>query len=217
MSERKVEVLERLEMGEKTPTELSEEMDLSISSITKHLNDLEERSLVKKSGKKKGKTRSYWKYELEDFVEFIASIDGEVIKGKIKGLNETQKVYLRIWSLPQPRFHNPLERFWLEAQEDIENIDAIMVYGSVSRGDAREDSDIDVLFISGEESLEDEYGAKMVGEKMFMAKRFSEEEFEENLAGGSGFAHNVINEGRVIYDPEDILKRWKDEYKEQTG
>ncbi|MFP4116376.1 MAG: nucleotidyltransferase domain-containing protein [Candidatus Aenigmatarchaeota archaeon] len=212
LSDRKMELLRKMELKEKTPTELSEEMDLTISSVTKHLKDLEGRGLIKKTGKKSGKTRSYWKYKLEEFVQFLASVDGEIVEGKAE-MDETHKVHLRTWSIPQTEFHRPVEKLWCEIQGDLEEVEGIVVYGSVARGDAREDSDVDVLMITDSEKIEEKYGAKVIGEKMFMVKSFTEEEFEKNLENGSNFAKNVIEEGIIIYDPDNILQRWKSDYK----
>jgi len=211
LSDRKVEVLKEFSGKERTPTELSERLDLTVSSVNKHLEDLEELELVERCGKKKGKTRSYWKYRLRDFVYFLSSLDGEVERKGVD-LDEEMKVPIRALSLPQERFHRPLMKFWYEVQDYIERIDGIMVYGSVARGDAREESDIDVLLVSDDESLEEELGAKVVGKKMFMVKRFTEEEFSEMIEESSDFAGNVLEEGKVIYDPEDILFRWKNEH-----
>lgn len=216
LTERKIEILKKLENTEKSPTELAKEMNLTISSVNKHLNDLEELGLVLKNGKKKGKTRSYWKYKLEDFVYFISSLDGEVNKKRLS-LNQKHKVHFRIWSLPQPEFHNNLDRFWCEIQEDLEDIEGIMVYGSVARGDAQEDSDIDLLIISDNKSLEEKFGAKVLGDKMFMTTVFPKEDFEESFRKKSNFAQNVIEEGIIIYDQIGFLERIKNEHKERAG
>ncbi len=216
LTERKMEVLRRLEGAEKSPSELAEEMDLTISSVSKHLNSLEDLGLVLKSGKKKGKTRSYWKYKLEDFVYFVFSLDGRVGKRRLS-LNENHKVHFRIWSVPQPEFHSDLDRFWCGIQEDLEEVEGVMVHGSVARGDAREDSDIDLLIISDNESLEEKFGAKVIGEKMFMTTVFSEEDFEESFRKESSFARNVMEEGIIIYDQTGFLERMKNEYKERAS
>lgn len=213
LTERKMEVLEKLERSEKSPTELSKEMDLTISSVNKHLSELEEMGLVFKSGKKKGKTRSYWKYKLKDFMYLVSSLDGRV-KRKRLSLDERHKVHLRVWSVPQTKFHKYLDKFWCEVQEELEKIDGLMVYGSVARGDARKDSDIDILMISSDKDLEDKYEAKVVGKKMFMAKVFSRVELEESLEKGSSFALNTIKEGITIYDPDGFLREMEYEYKE---
>ncbi len=218
LNERKIELLKELEHAERTPTELSERMNLTISSVNKHLKDLEKIGLVTKTGKKEGKTRSYWKYQLKEFIYFIASLDGEIQKKEIE-LNENQKTHLRIWSIPQPQFHKPLEKLWCKVQEDLEKIKAIAIYGSVAKGNAREDSDIDLLIITeqNQDELEDKYGAKVIGGKMFMAKTFSENNFKENLEKESKFSQNTLKESKILYDPQDLLYRWKNEYKRQTS
>ena len=208
LTDRKMEILKELEGEEKTPTELSNEMGLTISSITKHLKELEEMDLIVQSGRKEGKTRSYTKYKLKDFIYFAASIDGKVQK-KVVEPDQYSKVLFKILSIPQNRFHKPLEKFWQEVQDDLEKIDGLMVYGSVARGDARKDSDIDLLIISDSEKLESEYGAKVIGGKMFMAKVFSKEEFRQNLKKGSDFALSALKEGILLYDTERFLQGLK--------
>lgn len=206
-----MELLRKLEGGEKTPTELSEEMELTISSVTKHLKELEKAGLVVESGKKEGKTRSYLKYRLKDFVYFVASIDGEIEKKEVD-LDERHKVWFRILSIPQPEFHRHLDKLWCEIQDDLEKIDGLMVYGSVAKGGAGEDSDVDLLIISEAEELKDEYGAKVVGGKMVMGKVFSQDELKENLEEGSNFALNALERGKILYDPGGFLRRMKHEY-----
>lgn len=216
LTDRKMEILRELEEKETTPTELAESMNLTVSSITKHLNDLEELGLVVKSGKKKGKTRSFWKYKLKDFVYFISSLDGRVEKKSLV-IDRNKRIHFRIWTVPQPEFHSDLNKFWCEVQEDLENIEGIMVHGSVARGDARKDSDIDILMISDEKSLEDKFGAKVLGKKIFMTTVFTKEEFKKSFRKGSNFAQNVVDEGIIIYDPTNFLREMKNEHKERTS
>lgn len=218
ISNRRFQILKELEEGEKTPTQLSKELNLSVSSVYKHLEKLKENNMVKKSGKKEGKTRPYQKYKLEDFLYFLYSLDGRVKRRRVK-IREVHKVHLRIWSIPQKEFHRPLEKFWCLIQEDIDEIKGLLVYGSVVRGQAREESDVDVLIVSGNKDLDEKYQAKVVGKqkgkkgKLIMAKVLSAEELRNKLKAGSNFALNLIKEGLVIYDPTGILKNLKDEFK----
>ncbi len=103
LNERKIELLKELEHAERTPTELSERMNLTISSVNKHLKDLEKIGLVTKTGKKEGKTRSYWKYQLKEFIYFIASLDGEIQKKEFENDNGKEGLAELVYRLLKTR------------------------------------------------------------------------------------------------------------------
>jgi len=84
---------------------------------------------------------------------------------------------------------------------------SIIVYGSVARGTATKDSDIDVLVI-GENREDWETVSRIAYEidfenafRTFITTVFlTPDEFKHRLKAGDPFIHNVLKEGVVLYD-----------------
>ncbi len=86
-------------------------------------------------------------------------------------------------------------------------VHAIIVYGSLARGEYTKDSDIDVLVIG-----KDKKDWKKVSEiayeidfenrfRTFLTTIFlTKDEFEYRLKAGDPFIHNVLKEGVALYD-----------------
>ena len=84
---------------------------------------------------------------------------------------------------------------------------SIIVFGSVARGTATKDSDIDVLVIG--ENREDWDTVSRIAYEMdfengfrtFITTAFlTPDEFEHRLKAGDPFIYNVLKEGVVLYD-----------------
>jgi len=96
---------------------------------------------------------------------------------------------------------NEFVRRVLERYKD--KIDSIILFGSVARGEAREDSDIDILVV-GDVSLEElvevsfpillEYG------EFISAKNMEKDRFDFSAKEGHSFVRNVLREGVVLYE-----------------
>lgn len=84
-----------------------------------------------------------------------------------------------------------------------EKIENIILFGSVARGEAKEDSDIDILVV-GNVSLEElvdvsfpillEYG------ELISTKNMKKEHFEYLAKEGYSFVRNILREGVVLYE-----------------
>lgn len=215
MKGKKWEVIKLLAKGNKTPTELAKLLKISMPSLHKHLIQLEQEKMIAKIGEKKGKTRPYAEYSLgQGFVYFIKALPGEA-EQKFLTIDENLKLHLRIWSVPQRRYHYYIESFWWKLQDYLEDIEAVMVYGSVAQGTAKEDSDIDVLLLvkNDVKKYEKLFGAKVIGPKgrgeMVMAQVFETKDFENSLKKGSKFAKEALKNIKVIYDPNKLFEKWK--------
>jgi len=211
ISKMRLELLTLLSQKSRTPSELSKLLEKSLPTITRHRAYLENFKLVKRVGEKRGRTRPYVKYALREMAILIKAMEGDVEILSLP-LSEEVKVHLRIWSMPQQIFHYYVERFLWQIQDLMLSIAAIAVYGSVAKGYAREDSDIDALILATKDTAEirkmcEAMVVKKPGEeaRMVMAQVFKPNEFKQALSSGSEFAREVIKGMLPIYDPDRIL------------
>jgi len=101
-----------------------------------------------------------------------------------------------------------LEKFRKRVLDKLgKRIYSIIVYGSVARGTATKDSDIDILVI-GKDRKDWETVSRIAyeidfenGFRTFITTIFlTEDEFKHRLKVGDPFLHNVLKEGVVLYD-----------------
>ncbi|MGC9094211.1 MAG: nucleotidyltransferase domain-containing protein [Candidatus Bathyarchaeia archaeon] len=88
-----------------------------------------------------------------------------------------------------------------------DRIQSIVVYGSIARGEATKDSDIDVLVVSrdkkDEEKVSDvsyEVDFENDFETFIMPIHLTGDEFEHRVKIGSPFIFEILKEGVVLYD-----------------
>jgi len=223
VSKAKKEILEKLTEQAWTPTGLAEELDKSRNTIYNHLQDLHDRGALSKK-KVPAKTRPKTEYSIENgFIQYIAVLPNQYTKKTLELTPEKQAV-LRIWAMPQDEFQPYIENYWwtIKNTADIDyrdDIEAIAVYGSVARGDADKDSDIDFLIITSDESREqtitENVGTIRIetaqGSKIGVTEVYSLKDYQNSLAHGSDFLENIQNEIHIIYDPDKILQNHKEE------
>jgi predicted nucleotidyltransferase len=211
VSSAKKEVLERLTQRDWTPTDLADELDKSTEAVYNHLYELAERGVLTRK-QVAAKTRPKTEYSIGDgFVQYLAVLPGQ-LKGGTLELDADKRAHLSIWNIPQNEFHPYFEELWC-ALRDTDGLEAVAVYGSVARGTAEEDSDIDLLLIAEDEETEDrltaEYGSLRLtaGDraKLCMAQVYTRQDYRDSLAHGSDFLHKIQDELHIIYDPRRIL------------
>ena len=88
-----------------------------------------------------------------------------------------------------------------------DRINAIVVYGSVARGEYRDDSDIDVLIVGSDKEIKSkvseisyEIDYENNFETFITPVYYTREEIEHRVKVGSPFLYEVLKDGVVLYD-----------------
>lgn len=213
-------IITELSSAEKTPSELAKKLNLSLPSIHLQLKQLEQQQLIYKEEKRSGKTRPFTSYSLrEGFITITEAIPGETRKINLT-VDEEVKLHLRIWSIPQNKYHHYIESYWWKLEKYISDLEAMAIFGSVARGNAGESSDIDILLLIKDKqkvkNYTEEIGVKDLGvsgsSELAVAQIFDYGGFAKSLNNGSKFASEVIKDLIIIYDPRQKLKRLVDEH-----
>ena len=208
----KWEILKLLGEKDRSPTELSKVLKLSAPTLHKHLQYLESKKIIQKKGEIRGKTKSFNNYSLgSGFIYLIKVMPGDVSKQSFE-IDKNLEIYFRIRQIAQKSFYYFIDKFWWEIQEDIDKVNSIAIFGSVAIGNAREDSDIDVLILTNkkDKKIEKKYGARIVNKpnekgKMIMAQVFDKNDFIDSFNSGSKFAKEVVKNMIIIYDRNNLL------------
>lgn len=217
VSAAKAEILRQLVRRDWTPTDLAAELGKSTAAVYNHLDDLAERGLLTRT-QVPAKTRPKTEYSIEDgFVHWLVALPGMYQERGLR-LDAHKAALIRIWAVPQAMFHPYLEVFWWDLRRDAElsladDVVAIAVYGSVARGDADQDSDIDVLAVVDDdadvEAIRASLGVVRVeipaGSKLAMTMLYTTEEYRSSLAQGSRFLDAIRDELHVLHDPQRFL------------
>lgn len=216
ISEAKKEILEKLVEHDRTPTDLAEELGKSRETVYNHLQELHEMGALTKT-KVPAKTRPKTKYSIGDgFVQYVSVIPNQFSIRTVK-LTGNKGTLFRIWDVPQEIFHPYLERYWWglmnNADTSGEEILGLGVFGSVARGEADTDSDIDLLLVvsEGADRYKDVVGTLRVEvddrAKICMTEIYSKKEYRNSIAHESDFLNRINDELHVIYDPDRLLAR----------
>ena len=220
------EVLELLLERPRSPTEVADKLGVSVQTASRNLKRLVEREFAEQT--REGEGRGYKRYQAREFAQVFAGFDGMLFQQTLN-LPPEKRAILSVWQIPQEEFHPVLLSYLFadverQAPSDLYEIAAIIVYGSVARGDAQLDSDIDILVIyKWVEDVDSAlnrpfvYGDNWLSfgeERMIDEKPYSIPEFRDALDAGSQFLGNVLDEGIVLYDPEGVIR---DAKRERTG
>lgn len=212
------EVLELVAERARSPTEVAEELGVSVQTASRNLKKLVGQGFAEET--RTGEGRGYKRYRAEEFAQVFAGFDGEVFE-RTFALSTAQRAVLSVLKVPQPEYHPVLLSYLFARVEpmaptDLFEIAAVVVYGSVARGEARPDSDVDVLVVYGDVGDVDAalnrpatYGDNWLDfgeERLVMEEAFSLPEFRGGLDAGSQFLRNVLDEGIVLYDPEGVIR-----------
>lgn len=210
------EVLELLLEQPRSPTEVADELEVSVQTASRNLKKLVEQGFAEEVRKSTG--RGYKQYEVREFVRVFAGFGGELFDETLS-LTDEKRAIVSVWKVPQPEFHPILLSYLLSPDTDRIDLDikGIVVYGSVARGHAQSDSDIDLFILYGndertpEEKLSTTFsmsGTVVCPERKQIISEmwYTEREFFDGLSSGSQYLQNVLGEGIVLYDPEEVIR-----------
>lgn len=218
VSTAKKEILQKLAEQAWTSTDLAKELDKSRNTVYNHLEDLFEQGVLSKK-QVEAKTRPKTEYSIDGgFMQYIAVLPGQYTERSFKLTPEKQAI-LRIWAIPQEEFQPYIENYWWSTKNSVDvnyrkEIKAVAVYGSVARGEADEDSDIDFLVITEDKETEEivsqNFGSTRIeaggSSKIGMTEAYSMKDYRNSLAHGSNFLENIRDELHIIYDPDKVLQ-----------
>lgn len=213
------DVLELLLGGQRTPTEVAQALSVSVQTASRTLKQLDGRGLAREVPRERrdGGGRGYKPYEARAFARVFAGYDGALVDRTLT-VTEDKRAVLSVWQIPQAEFH-PVVLSYLFAPPDeprYDAVEALAVYGSVARGEAKPDSDVDVLVVCEESVDTDEIYSTTFrrggGVGAFRDERVVSEtwytvgEFEDAVAAGSQFLDDALAEAVVLYDPDDVIR-----------
>lgn len=84
-----------------------------------------------------------------------------------------------------------------------DRVETIILFGSVARGEAREESDIDILVVGDvdlDELVEVSFPLLLKYGKLISAKDMKKSSFKKQTKEGYSFINNVLNDGVILYE-----------------
>jgi len=104
----------------------------------------------------------------------------------------------------QKKYRGAVEEFVRRVLERYrDKIDSIILFGSVARGEAKADSDIDILVVGDvnlEELVEVSFPTLLEYGELISAKNMEKDRFDFSAKEGYSFIRNVLREGVVLYE-----------------
>lgn len=118
-----------------------------------------------------------------------------------------------ILQIPQSEFHEPVRRAVTELRGELEKVRGILVYGSVARGSADRQSDVDLWVLVSENRGRNQRRATEIGDKL-AEQRIDGERYEFHIVVESPRsvpAHTediaeIVSSGIALYQTEEFEK-----------
>ena len=110
------------------------------------------------------------------------------------------------------RYRKAVESFTQRVVKELgDRIDAIILYGSLARNEAHESSDIDILIITDHKEIKERiydiaYDVNLEYDVLLSFFFIDKERFLKFLEMGSPFVENILAEGVVLYERNNIFK-----------
>jgi hypothetical protein len=134
------------------------------------------------------------------------------------GINRTRvtKPDDPVLRVPQPEFHAPLRTALDRLCHELDDVRGILVFGSVARGQADRQSDIDLWVVVNESRSAQHQAneiAKDLGQERFDGERYAFQIMVETLSSAHGYAdrlHDIFIDAITLHE-SDALRQLKQE------
>lgn len=202
--------------------EMAKELGMSLSNILQHLKNLKKDYPIvsvpaKPAGRGKPKKGYYFKHIFEGLghIRLSGVSKNHGLIEKELEIDDYLELHLNTLQIPQKEYRYYVAKFYWKIEKFLDKIDVIAIFGSVAKGTAREDSDVDCLIITdSKKELEDKIGSLIIKKmnkepKIFLCQFFSKKEFKTNLKKKSKFAEEILKNHVVLYDKEGFLRGLK--------
>ena len=206
-------VLNALLEGEKSLTELAELVNISKQALLKHTNQLERQGLIDSNfGEGKGGEKTFTL--VSNTILLSVNENGYVLSCANRGFLD-QKYPLLI-QVPQLKFRNEVRKY-LEALGETKIDISVVLYGSLARGEATKESDIDLALIDRrwtdkeKENLRELLSDTMMEQTITHPPSLTFLTYNQFDHPGSEVQKEIVNYGILIYagkeDKQEYL--WK--------
>jgi|GEM_PF-1010265 len=149
-SHAKEKIINTLLKGEKPLTQISEKIGISKQTTLNHLNELEERGIIKSYSKKKKKSNIKVKiYKIQSFSTLfsIKSTERGGYAINFQANTELDTDFPLLNQIPQEKYREDIKKY-LKNIKELKHPLTITIFGSVARGKATWKSDIDAALFS---------------------------------------------------------------------
>ncbi len=212
-------VINALLMGDKTLTELSHEVEISKQALLKHLSQLEEQGFIQSKPSPENSVQKAYSLT-SNTVMLSISKDGYAISCSNSGFLDEE--YPLLAQVSQPEFREELRKY-LEQVRKNQPGPAVVVYGSVAKGGANRESDIDLSLVKStwkkdeQEKLRDIMSDLTVEDSLPHSLSLSFQTYENLKSPSSDIQRKILEDGILVYSGNsgtgenlwEILKRYK--------
>lgn len=112
--------------------------------------------------------------------------------------------------IPQVEYHEPVYAALTRLREELDDVRGVLVFGSVARGRADRQSDIDLWVLVGEASGDQHRAneiAKELGQQRFAGDRYEFQILVESLDSARGYGDRlteILTEGITLHDSQAL-------------
>jgi len=212
-------IINALLMGDKTLTELSHEVEISKQALLKHLSELEEQGFIQSKSSPEDNVQKAYSLT-SNTVMLSISKDGYAISCSNPGFLDEE--YPLLAQVSQPEFREELRKY-LERIKKNQPSPAVVVYGSVAKGEANRESDIDLSLVKStwkkdeQEKLRDIMSDLTVEDSLPHSLSLSFQTYENLKSPSSDIQREILEDGILVYSGVSetgenlwrILKRYK--------
>ncbi len=188
-------ILQTISKKSKSPLEIANKLNTTISNISQQLRLLEVAGLVKKkrvSNRSKGKPRIL--FSIAKDYTYIISIMNSFTRKKLLTLPLHNKSILQIWLNEDPEVHYYLEKFYWQIETHLPEIQAIAIKARPN---------IEAIIVSEEkEKLKEK-----IGEMIIRRENGQKKTFKCFIYRRKEIKNIDLKNSYIFYDPENLLQR----------